>query len=311
MATKRWQGNTSALWDTAANWIGGAVPVAGDDVQMLSGDKGANYCTTGPASAITINSLTITIAASVGGPNILMSNGQKVSISTTFSYTDAAGMPSNGNLVGSSSGSYPILLNGCTGTATVQPPTLLQRTMYLQVDAGATLTMTPRAYNNPTNDYGVAGYYGPMSGTLTMDAGSSPSAQVYISSAGAGAVINMNNSGRGTSTILAATGAFTLNVNGQSVFSCPSAVWPHSHTFNVNAPAVFTGTAPEGISANQAFNAAASLTLGNFMIASGKTVTVNVLSPDAEIVPVDVTGSGTLAVVGRYARGLSGTMARG
>src|SRR4051794_40491979 len=58
MGIKRWQGNTSALWLTAANWIGGVAPVAGDDVKFLAGDLGTNKCTTGPGT-LSIATLTV------------------------------------------------------------------------------------------------------------------------------------------------------------------------------------------------------------------------------------------------------------
>ena len=36
MATKTWISNSDTDWDTAANWSGGTLPVAGDDVVFNS-----------------------------------------------------------------------------------------------------------------------------------------------------------------------------------------------------------------------------------------------------------------------------------
>lgn len=58
MAEKRWEGNTSGAWDTAANWIGGVIPAHGDDVIFDGLDLGTFRCDTGPALVVLLNSIT-------------------------------------------------------------------------------------------------------------------------------------------------------------------------------------------------------------------------------------------------------------
>ena len=53
MATKTWVG-ADGNWNTAASWSPSGVPVASDDVYFVSG---SNNVTTGPSSAVNLNSL--------------------------------------------------------------------------------------------------------------------------------------------------------------------------------------------------------------------------------------------------------------
>lgn len=398
MAVKRWQGNTSAAWDTAANWIGGVKPVGqgsaiaideagstgydsanrrlslktathtlaagdsirfagfmlakwyglnwsaypltytvetavdnthitlllptggnydvvhdqlttwptcgadsgtvqfmGDDVQMLSGDKGTNYCTTGPASNTNVNSLTITLAGGVTGSTIMLtSSAEKILIASTFSFTEAAGTVTSGYVVGTSV-TAPIMQNGCVGTALGQPPTSANRTLAVTVITGATLTASalPSINATDTGDFRVGGSNTVCTGTITL-AGDNPgiNSGAYLNSGG---VVNVNRTlllGLGTYTNHAST---TININAQ-------AFWPlyviAGGTINANAPLAMTHTTSNTcITQNTTINANAPVTLANFGVTNGKTLTVNVSGPNA-VTQVDVTG--TVVVNNRF-----------
>lgn len=58
MATKLWDGSSSALWDDGDNWPGGTIPADGDDVIFDGHDVVTNDCTTGPSVVVGLNSIT-------------------------------------------------------------------------------------------------------------------------------------------------------------------------------------------------------------------------------------------------------------
>ena len=286
----------------------GTLYFAGDDVQMLSGDKGTNYCKTGPTAAITVASLTITIAANIGDPQIFNANGANLSISTGgFSLVEAAGSTMLGTILGGSA-SRLILLTGCTGAVTAQPGFASVRSVSVDVNAGATLTLTALAYKTPATDTGSLslGASSIIAGTVILDAASA-SDGVRCSSAvlAATGVLNINKVCRSFHSVVV-TGAGTINVNVESAL-VPSSPYYNGNglIINANAPLlIYDPTSASIIADNVTINAAAPVTLASFGVAADKTLTVAVTGAH-EITQVDVTGTvtvnGTASIAAQYA----------
>lgn len=81
MATRTWDGSTDGDWGTASNWVENAVPVATDDVYIVSGNVSIDG---DDQSAVTLGSLTVgqKYTGNIG------TNGAKLQINATnFDYS--------------------------------------------------------------------------------------------------------------------------------------------------------------------------------------------------------------------------------
>lgn len=288
----------------------GTVRFMGDDVQMLSGDKGANYCTTGPASSTTVNSLTVTIAADVSAPGILASNGANLSIASGCTITDAAavtGAVTSGNVILGSGSSRPVLPAGSVSTFRLQPPNTTNtglggRTVAVDISSGAAVSLislvhfdlaTPKIGGSVgmTTGSQIAGILNLGNPSDYTDGGTG-CAFVGVPTFLAGYTLNLCHT---TAIALAApatlgTAGGTVNVNAPVAFALSAGSLSSMAGFNVNAATVLYSTSSlDAVTGNVTITARSPLTLANFGVAMGYALSVNSLGYPVEV--CDVTGT--------------------
>ena len=273
----------------------GTYQFMGDDVRMLSGDKptGGNYCATGPASTITINSLTITLAASTNAVGILSANGAKVTVASTFSFTDAAGTPNGANVIGGTTEtSSPVLASGCVGSIIAQPNhnfSATGRSFNIDTQTGSMLTIKALPAD-------IAGFYagsqwvllggsttpgsdGPTTaGTVIIDPASEKC--VMINGTLNGGRVDFNQPCVFSHGIFATGTGGTLNVNAPSQFSPQGlSAWnSEGLVMNIAAGAsafIYDIGSDTQVGANMTINASGPVAFSNFGVKTGKTLTIN------------------------------------
>lgn len=299
------------------------VQFMGDDVQMLSGDKGTNFCALGPTVAVTVNSLDVTVAKNATPAiGILGSNGQNLSIASMLSYVEAqADSTVTGGFIFGNTGARMILLAGCVGTIQAQPRSFAIGTyasFSIDVSYGASLVIRSTDALAASGTDAQVIYGGIIAGTLTL---SSLSANGRISTRGggatqsalngAGAVLNINTVA-GTAHLIA-LGAGTLNISSSVAFapSGNAGQGLEGATINVlpgGSLVLYSAVSGSIVHANTTINAYGPVALANFDCGT-RTLTVN--SFGYPVTVVDVTG--TLVVTGATTNsglwGMSGTMA--
>ncbi|MCY2930407.1 MAG: hypothetical protein NTV86_13085 [Planctomycetota bacterium] len=284
------------------------VTFQGDDVQMLSSDKTTYYCTTGPTSAITVNSLTITVAAGVTTVGILGSGSYMVTVASTFSYTDAAdsgsAITTASTIFGQTSATAGLTLaSGCVGTVIGQPPHTAMsytRSGYLQVPAGSALNIRALPFSGvyttgvicvcDSVNCSIGGTYTLLSQPVGDDSNRSGVKVPVAAAWAAGFVLNVNHVLTGVmGTSFSVLG--TVNV-GASVVWGGAATSVNANGFVINTTAslvVYSTLSMNLIADNTTINAYAPVALANFNVATGKTLSVNSFGYPVEV--CDVTGT--------------------
>lgn len=99
--TRTWTGATSSAWTTAANWSGGVVPAAGENVVINAGNFAPDFNTTlsinnltignwGPEAPFNVNGGTLTVTGSItlnGGGRLNVAGGTLNHTGTSFSFS--------------------------------------------------------------------------------------------------------------------------------------------------------------------------------------------------------------------------------
>lgn len=321
----KWIGAVNALWENVDNWTddsGGEVatiPTAGSKV--LVDCTLVIKPTTGPNSEVDLHTLDIIIPIDQG--TLLTSgNGGKIHVTNTFSLTQVSGTAAGGSAwFASTAGNHPVLHSGCTGTVTLKPPSSNSNSCSLDVDAGATLTVKTLPRVNSTHT-GVITF--PVAclirGIMIVanDAGIEDATSVSCT-VHPGGNLQIRNTVITTHGFSTAAGGAVIDILADSVVMPPVNGWASGTIINVGSPTNTTSelvvtetsaspTSPIApLAGDITINAYASVALSNF-VATNRTITINMMSPDAVVVQSDIVG-GTIALAGVYATGMSGTMA--
>ena len=263
-----WTAGTSGNWDTGANWTGGTAPLSTDNV-FITGS--ATMTITGPASARTVNSLTI--------DNQDLTNSGSVG-TTTLNLSTGALTVSNGFVVGSTAtDSGTSIVNVGAGTLNVGGDTTIRD--------GGTLNVGTGTFN-PTGTVNLEG------GTLSVDSIGSlvpnwTSGTLEVTGAG-GLAVNLNGALGGNPIDISA--GKTLNVTNLLQVNSAAILEVNGGTVNAGDLTAFFGT----INANSGdINVDGTFTNTGTVNLAGANVTVNTF--DASVFSPNFT-AGSLTIDG-------------
>ncbi|MCE5280336.1 MAG: hypothetical protein ABFD92_07840 [Planctomycetaceae bacterium] len=299
MSTFTWRGNDNR-WSYAGNWIENQVPPDGSDVVIDAGNVIVTWPALAPTAPVTLKSLTINLSDRAGAAQ-LMNNGfpnGAISVAESFTLTNAVGARQDITL-GTYDGAKIQLLDGCVASV-VLDCSLNTAALFMNVNSGAFLEMTEQV----PGVVGVGGLYladeVAHQGTITCHSlGNISFPQVL----GEGCILNMH----GPAAIWAG-----FQVDGQATVN----LFDESTILGMSVNSHFTINARQGVSltycaVNEDFiiNAEGPVLIAGATGAAGKAIGVNILSPQAECLQMEIADV-AVNVLGRYARGMSGTMAR-
>ncbi|MCE5327896.1 MAG: hypothetical protein LLG01_15930 [Planctomycetaceae bacterium] len=299
MSTFTWRGN-DFRWSLPANWLGNQVPVDGSDVIIDANNLVASWPVLAPAAALSLKSLTINLR-DYDGNVALMNNGSPcgpISVSESFVLTNSLGARQDINL-GTYDGTVIHLLDGCTGTILLDS-SLNTAALFVTVHGGALLNVTEQApclAGAGTTSLADASAH---HGTITCH---SLGGICFPQVLGDGCILNFYGTA-GTWSGFQVDGDATVNFFDEAT------------VLGLVVNADFTINAKHGVALtysamNEGFtlNAEGPVLIAGATGTAGKAINVNILSPQADCLQMEIADV-AVNVFGRYARGMSGTMAR-
>lgn len=169
--TKTWSGTTSTNWSTATNWTGGAVPAAGDTVNIPGGlTNYPNISTTVSVTIININSASTGATLTVSSGGALTVSGL-TTVNAGGSFIQTGGTAS---FVGLTSANV-VNVSGGTLTSTVN---LILNSGAVLTQSGGTIHLATNTSTTPTDSIVIA------SGATVNQSGGTLSVKDYAAGAG-------------------------------------------------------------------------------------------------------------------------------
>ena len=240
-ATYTWDGSSSNLWNTAANWDLNAVPTTGDALVFPSGASnvstsndiagGTSFASitfgAGGASTYTLAGNAIVLS---GGATAIAANNTSLTMTISLNITFSTAAPtiavaSGGTLTisGTIDNGGLLITHSCAGTSTISG--------VISGTGGLTKTGTGTLYLTVNNT---------MSGTKTWAAGT---IEIYTTQGlGTGnitmiepAVLRVLNNGSGNNGTITMVGTFTTNTDGGTIYVA-------NNGSNTGNNVVFSGT---------------------------------------------------------------------